>query len=334
MIVTSPLWLMLLPVALLPLFAGFFDEQRYPSLEGVASDALSRAFDWGIRLAGTTAIASLLLGNAGIAIAEQTIERHGEGAHIVLLIDRSSSMDNTFAGRQPSGREESKSSAARRLLKEFVADREHDRFGIAAFSTSPMVILPMTDHKDILFAAIDAMDRPGLAFTDVGRGLALALKMHEQDTSNAARAIVLVSDGAAVIGRRLQEKLRESFAKQPVRLYWLFLRTAGTRGIFDPPADGEQDTPQVLPERHLNKFFESLRIPYKAFEAENPSAIGTAIEEISRLERMPISYSERTPSKDMSFWAYLTAALLLGLLLASKLFERKISYGDVRHAGA
>lgn len=330
MMFTSPLWLLALPLALMPLMASVLDEQRYPSFADLGNDPLSTALDWAIRLLGIVAIAALILGNAGIASREQELPRLGEGAHIVLLMDRSSSMDNTFAGRQPSGEEESKSEAARRLLKAFVADRAHDRFGIAAFSTAPMVVLPLTDHKDILFAAIDAMDRPGLAFTDVGRGLALALKMHNQDTSSAPRAIVLVSDGAAVIGRRLQEDLRAAFAKRSMRLYWLFLRTAGTRGIFAPPADGEDDTPQVLPERHLNKFFESLRIPYKAYEAENPTAVQTAIEDINRLERMPIAYTETTPRIDRSWWAYLLAFTSLLALAAVKLVERPISTTERR----
>lgn len=330
MIFTSPLWLLALPLALMPMLASVLDEQRYPSFSDLGDDPLSTAIDWAIRLLGVVAITGLILGNAGIASREQELPRLGEGAHIVLLMDRSSSMDNTFAGRQPSGEEESKSEAARRLLKAFVADRAHDRFGIAAFSTAPMVVLPLTDHKDILFAAIDAMDRPGLAFTDVGRGLALALKMHNQDTSSAPRAIVLVSDGAAVIGRRLQEDLRAAFAKRSMRLYWLFLRTAGTRGIFDPPGDGEEDTPQVLPERHLNKFFESLRIPYKAYEAENPTAVQTAIEDINRLERMPIAYTETTPRIDRSWWSYLLAFTALLALGAVKLFERPISMTERR----
>ncbi|HPG89445.1 MAG TPA: vWA domain-containing protein, partial [Hyphomicrobium sp.] len=207
-------------------------------------------------------------------------------------------------------------------------------FGIAAFSTAPMVVLPLTDHKEILFAAIDAMDRPGLAFTDIGRGLAMALNMQERDPSYASRAIVLVSDGAAVIGRRLQERLRTEFARQPVSLYWLFLRTEGTRGIFDVPASGEEDTPQVLPERHLNKFFASLRIPYKAFEAENPEAVATAIEEISKLERMPIAYPERVPQKDLSHLSYAIAFLALLLLLLAKLAERNIAASGARYANS
>lgn len=321
---TTPLVLALLPLALLPLWASPQAEQSYPSLADFETDPLSSAIEWLLRIAGALAIAALIIGIAGIHRLGQTIEKAGEGAHMVLLIDRSSSMDNTFAGRAPEGGEESKSAAARRLLKEFIINRRHDLVGVAAFSTSPMHVLPMTEHKEAVLAAVDAMDRPGLAFTNVGRGLALALDMQEADLSPAARVIVLVSDGAAVIDRKVQEKLRAAFARRPINLYWLFLRTEGTPGITTVPEPGEEDTPQAMPERHLDIFFKSLGIAYRAFEAENPEAVRDAIQEINKLERSRITYFERIPQQDLSGRAYAVALAALAVLLAAKLAEVRL----------
>ena len=320
----TPWVLALLPLALLPLLLSAQRAQSYPSIEGIEADPLSVALDWMLRIVGSIAIVALILGIGGLHRLGRTIEKSGEGAHIVLLIDRSSSMDNTFAGRAPEGGEESKSAAARRLLKDFIVHRDHDLVGVAAFSTSPMHVLPMTEHKDAVLAAVDAMDRPGLAFTNVGRGLALALDMQEADPSPAARVIVLVSDGAAVIDRKGQETLRAAFARRPINLYWLFLRTAGTPGISTVPAPGEDDTPQAMPERHLDKFFKSLNISYRAFEAENPEAVSGAIAEIGKLERSPITYFERIPLEDMKAHAFAVAIAALVVLLAAKLAEVRL----------
>jgi mxaC protein len=325
MIFTNPLALYLLPLAILPLLLSAQKLEGYPSLTGFDADRTSQIVALTLRLAGALAIIGLILGIAGLALRERKIDRFGQGAHIVLLIDRSSSMDDTFAGRPPSGGQESKSAAAKRLLKNFVTERAYDRFGVAAFSTSPIHVLPITDHKNLILGAIDAIDRPGLAFTDVGRGLAMALDMTEQDVSQASRAILLVSDGAAVIARRVQETLRAEFARQPVHLYWLYLRTKGTNGIFETPPPGVEDTPQVLPERHLHKFLQSLHVPYRAFEAESPEAVKAAITEIGKLEQTPIVYAERIPQYDLSRWAYGLAAVALGLLLAAKFFERSVT---------
>lgn len=321
---STPAVLVLLPLALLPLLLSAQRPQSYPSIEGIEADPLSLAVDWLLRIAGALAVTALVLGIGGLHRLGRTIEKTGEGAHIVLLVDRSSSMDNTFAGRAPEGGEESKSAAARRLLKDFILHRDHDLVGVAAFSTSPMHVLPMTDHKAAVTAAIDAMDRPGLAFTNVGRGLALALDMHEADTSPAARVILLVSDGAAVIDRKVQESLRAAFARRPINLYWLFLRTEGTPGISTVPAPGEEDTPQAMPERHLDIFFKSLGITYRAFEAENPEAVGHAIAEIGKLERSPITYLERIPHEDLKARAFAVALAALLVLLLARLAEARL----------
>lgn len=321
---STPMVLLLLPLALLPLLRSAQVPQNFPSIEDIETDPVSVAVDWVLRLAGALAITALILGIGGLHGLGRTIEKTGEGAHIVLLIDRSSSMDNTFAGRAPEGGEESKSAAARRLLKDFILRRQHDLVGVAAFSTSPMHVLPMTEHKEAVLAAVDAMDRPGLAFTNVGRGLALALDMQEADTSPAARVVVLVSDGAAVIDRKVQDALRTAFARRPINLYWLFLRTEGTPGISSVPAPGEEDTPQAMPERHLDRFFKSLGISYRAFEAENPEAVGHAIAEISKLERSPITYTERIPHEDLKGRAFAVALVGLLILLAAKLAEVRL----------
>jgi mxaC protein len=324
----TPMALALLPLVLLPLIFAVQKSQGYPSLAAVVTDPLSRATDIGLHVLGNLSIAALILAIGGLHLKGQTIERVGEGAHIVLLLDRSSSMDDTFAGRPPGEGEASKSAAARRLLRDFIARRPHDRFGVAAFSTLPMPVLPITSHTDAVLAAVDAIDRPGLAFTNVGLGLSLALAMHEADPTAASRAILLVSDGAAVIDRRVQERLRAQIAKRPVNLYWLYLRTAGAPGIFDAPGPDVPDTPQSLPERHLNLFFHTLKVPYRAFEAENPKAVADAITEIDKLERNPIHYQERIPEYDLSALAYGIAAGALFLLLLGKIAEVRLDAGS------
>jgi mxaC protein len=332
--VSHSVLLLLLPLAVLPLIYTAQDAEGYPSLGAVRADPLSVFVDVALRLLGALAIAALVLGLSGLHRLGQSIERLGEGANIVLLFDRSASMNDTFAGQAPTkSGEESKSAAARRFLKQFVTKREHDRFGIAAFSTSPMFVLPLSDHKDATLGAIDAIEQPGLALTNVGKGLAMALSMHDADILStqgadgglAARAIVLVSDGAAVIDRKVQQKLEAAFTKRPVNLYWIFLRTEGSRGIFDVPGPDDTDTPYAMPERHLNLFFQNLKIPYKAFEVENPAAVGDAVAAIDKLERRPMRYDERIPQKDLSVVAYGVAAVALLLLILAKLAEVKVS---------
>ncbi|MBP2148078.1 vWA domain-containing protein [Xanthobacter flavus] len=321
--VDHPALLFLLALALLPLAALPLRGSVLPAVALVPADGLSIAVSLGIRLAGALAIAALVLGLAGLNLKAREIERIGSGANLMLLIDRSASMDNTFADRAPGAGEESKSAAAKRLLTEFLVRRPRDRIGIAAFSTSPIPVMPLTDHHEAVAAAVAAIDRPGLALTDVGRGLALALDSFDATAGlGGARAVLLVSDGAAVIDPRVQAALRDSLKRAPVRLYWLFLRTVGSPGIFDKPRVPGEDTPQAMPERHLNLFLASLGVPYRAFEAGSPEAVANAIAEIDRQESQPIAYLERIPRRDFARLCYAIAAAASALLLAARLAER------------
>ncbi|MFC3694330.1 vWA domain-containing protein [Chenggangzhangella methanolivorans] len=319
------LWpLLLLALGALPFLASPLRLSPAPSDDVVPPDPLSAAIGVGLSVLGALALIALVLGLAGLHRRDQVVERRGTGANIVLLLDRSSSMDSTFANRSPDGKEESKSVAARRLLTDFAARRPADRVAVAAFSTSPMPIVPMTDRHEAVRAAIAAIDRPGLAHTDVGRGLALAFSMFDDASSESSRALVLVSDGAAVIDRRVQDALRDAAARDPVRLYWLFLRTQGSKGIYDKPPPGEPDVPQTYPERHLDIFFKSLGLPYRAFEARGAAEVSAAIKEIDQLEQRPTTYFETVPRQDLDWLCYWVAALASALLLGAKLLERRL----------
>lgn len=322
--VDRPLVLILLVLALLPFAAGPFRGTRVPALALAPADGASAALGIGLRIAAAGAIAALVLGLAGLHRREETVMRIGSGARLMLLFDRSASMDNTFANRQPGQGEESKSAAAKRLLMDFLARRPRDRIGVAAFSTSPMPVLPLTDRHDAVAAAVAAIDRPGLALTDVGRGLALALQAFEDNPAETTGAVLLVSDGAALIDPRVQAALRDAVRRQPVRLYWLFLRTAGARGIFDKPEAPGEDTPQMMPERHLDIFLKSLGVPYRAFEAGSPEAVAQAIAEIDRQEAAPMLHAERIARRDLDRLCFALAAGALALVTTAKLAERDL----------
>ena len=85
--------LALLPLAALPLL-------RLPSaaipcswLGLVPEDPVSRWLDRALRAAGVLTIASLVLAASGLHRPAYEVERIGRGAHMVLLVDRSTSMD-------------------------------------------------------------------------------------------------------------------------------------------------------------------------------------------------------------------------------------------------
>lgn len=315
-------WLLFaLLLALLPLYRAQLNSHAYTHNALLPADPLSTLIDWGIRGLMALAIAALILGMARLHQREHSVERIGQGAEIVLLLDRSRSMDNTFAGRTPNGDETSKADAARSLLDAFVDQRPNDRIGITAYSTAPLFVLPITDNRDAIHAGIQALSLPGLAFTHISKGLLMALSFFQDRPLTASRIVLLVSDGAAAIDTHREAQLRKLVKAYGIHIYWIFLRTAHSPGIFDAPDDPRKDNASAMPERYLHKFFNSLGTPYQAYEAESAEAMQRAIADIDRLEHAPIHYQAQNPRRDLSGYCYALAGLCIALLIAATRLE-------------
>lgn len=319
-------WLLLaLPLALLPLWRRNATEARYPWVEMLPHDALSDGLARGLRVLGALGIAATTVALAGPYHADTRVERIAQGAEIVLLLDRSRSMDQPFAGDPNSNwwstRSESKSKVARRLLSQFAARRAHDRIGVIVFSTLPIRIIPFTGRHELAQAAIGASDLgPGLAETDLGRGLLAALSYFQDRPYAGSRIILLVSDGGAEIEYEVGRQITQLMKRERVALCWLYLRSYGSPGLIAnaKQAGGTQGT---APEHQLHEFFQSIGTPYRAYNAESPQALEQAIEDVNRLTSLPIRYSEVLPRTDRSRGAYVLALLCSVVLLAAKWLE-------------
>lgn len=318
-----PWLLLLLPFCLLPLVGSLFERRGTAHLQLIQLNATTIWLNRLIRLLAIVAIASIIIGLAGIHILQQTVTRTGNGAHIVFALDRSASMDETFGGKTPDENEQSKAEAARRLLSQFVSHRPHDLFGVTGFSTQPFYVNPLTEHKSATQAAINSMETPGLAFTNVAKGLGMGLSYFKDQPHTGSRVIVLVSDGAATLDHRAQKTLREWFERYRVSLYWFFLRTENGLGIYSEPESHQDDNPKVMPERFLHKFFNTLSVPYKAYEVDTAESLQAAIDELDELESLPLVYEETIPRQSLSALFYLIALFGVLMLLLVKGLERK-----------
>ena len=324
--VAEPRFLWLLLLAPLPFVVSALRQASFPSLDGVPKDSLSSGLAFVLKTLGAAAIAAAIFGLAGPYQVAQSVKLLATGAHIVIVMDRSLSMDFSLDDDRAEGNQESKTQIAGRLLTDFVARSEHDQFGVVAFSSAPVFVLPITGHREAITAAIGAMMRPGIEGTNVGLGLELALRMIALDPNATSPAILLVSDGeyggAGFFRLSLQESLREEFRGANAHLYWLFLRAhKGGDDVFGPPSPGQEDTPHTKPERHMDMFFKSLGVTYRVFWADSPRAVQDAIDEINRLETRPVTYSEEIPRRGLTRFAYAIAAFTSLLLLLAKSLE-------------
>ena len=301
----------------------------YSSIGLVPVDPLSRWIDGVLRAVGAATLASLVLAASGLHRPAYEVERIGRGAHMVLLVDRSTSMDRPFAIRRANGagsggRHQSKGEVARELLSQFVAERRNDRFGMVVFSTFPIPVLRPTDHHEVVHASIAAGNvGRGLAETDIGAGLEQALQYFEGKPYTGARIVVLVSDGAGEISQTQRLRIAHRVRRLRVSLYWIYIRSARGPVIFDSTESGGATVAeQMSPERALHMFFSGMGSAYKAYTAESPEDLERAIADVNRLQNLPVRYRETIGRRDLSSECLAAALVGLALLLVAKLLER------------
>jgi mxaC protein len=327
----QPLWLVAAPLALLPLWRGMRQAaQPHPWLALVPRDPASTAIDLAMRTCAALAIAGCVLALAGPHESERTVERIGRGAEIVIVLDRSRSMDESFSRkrdgggfRESAGASESKAGAARRIVSRFVSQRSDDAFAVVLFSAQPLPVLPFTQHQDVILAAIDAIGiGRGLGNTDIGRAMLAGAANFDDRAYLGSRAMLLISDGGAQLDPDMRTRLADTLRRHRIGLYWIYLRGANGRKLrLDQRPAGSVLATAVtdeMPEQSLHDYFASLKLPYRVYEAEKPEAVQGAIDDFGRVEQHPIVYAEIQPRRDLLPHAAGGALIALLLLLATR----------------
>ena len=325
--IDRPWVLLLLPLCLLPLLSGPGAAIRYSAFLLLPEDRSSLVLEGSLRAAAVALFGSLLLGLSGPFVPATEVERIGEGAQIVLLLDRSRSMDQPFGGQSfdnplDNRGADSKGTVARRVLSQFVAERRNDQYAMLVFSTNPIQVLPLTDKPDPIQAAITAGNvGRGLTDTDVGNGIIAAAKLFNDLPYTGSRLVLLISDGGARLDLATRKEISNLLKLNRVALYWIYISSRNS-----PAPGSEVDgnlSEATAPARTLHAFFNTLETPYRLFDAEDPDVLATAIAEVNQLQSLPIRSFDVVPRKDIAGIFYALALALLSVLLAVELLERR-----------
>lgn len=324
----APWALLLLPLALLPLLRRRRDSLTFPWVAWLPVDRTGRVVRVAWSLLALVALASLVFALAQPGRPETHVQRVGEGAEILVLLDRSRSMDDTML---PSNwrkldptvllhhRGRQKSAVARELLSKFVAQRPEDRFSLMYFSNRPLSVVPFTEHVEVMQAGIAAGGTGrGIADTDVGRALRAGIEAFDDRAYSGSRIIMLVSDGGAHLDEATSDGIRAGLARNRIALYWLYLRSYNSARL-----DSQDTRWDNAPEMALHRFFKTLHTPYRAYEAEAPEDLAKAVADVGRQQNLPLEFSERVPRQDYSRrFIVLAAGACFGLLLLRSLMVR------------
>ena len=322
-----PVLLALLPLALLPLLRRRADTLPFPSLFWLPLDRLGRVLAALGRALAVAAMAALVVGLAGPGQSGAQVLRTGRGAELLILLDRSSSMDAVAHLNGVSNARfsvtESKAEIVRRLLSEFVARRPDDRFAFMPFGTQPFPVVPFTRHGELIQAGLAAAGiGRGLPDTRLDRGLLAAIDAFRGRPYSGSRIIVVVSDGGAVLDAPTRRRIAEGLAHERIGLYWIYIRSGPNSPSLVGDADGQAPLGayESTEELALHRFFQTLETPYRLFQTDDAQAMSQAIAEIDRQQNFPLSFHERVPRRDFSGACFaLALAACAGLLAVQAL---------------
>ncbi|SDK73024.1 mxaC protein [Methylophilus rhizosphaerae] len=311
MMILNPWAFALLPITLLPFWLKGHQGKFYSWLEIMPEDALSDRLNLAVKIITALLLLSIVIALAAPRGSDEQVQRAGKGAQTVMVIDRSVSMDHPFAGDSSGHVAEIKSAAARRIITRFIDSRPNDMMGVVGFTNSALYGIKITTNRDAIHAAIVAATSPSLNQTNIGAGLTEAVGLFDNIQSSGSRAVILLSDGAGKLSPRVKYLLSERLKSRKLGIYWIMLREPGEASIFSKEEYEEGRTPNSIV---LHKYFQSLGLKYKAYEADDSESLQSAINDIDSREKKAIKYYETIAGYDYSR-VFMIIALVLALLL-------------------
>ncbi len=310
----SPYWLLLLPLMLLPFLVSVSDKFLISNIKIFHEDSFSNKISLLTKIIISLIIIISILILANPWTNSSSITQVGKGAQLVFVIDRSVSMAKPFIG-DDNNKSEIKSVATRRILKSFIKNRPLDMLGIVGFSNSALYGSKITKNRDYTYAAIDAATRSSVNQTNIGSGISSGLFMFNEIETTGSQALVLLSDGAGKISKRVKNRIAKIFSEKKINLYWIIIKEPNDVSLFSGNTYAEGREPTVI---KLDLFFKSLNTEYKAYEAENPDALSTAIKDIDSKEKNPIKIEKDIPGKNYNPFLLKILLVLLTIILLIK----------------
>jgi Ca-activated chloride channel family protein len=277
------------------------------------------------------AIGLLIAACAGPQIQRQVGEETREGVAIQLLVDISSSMEQSLAADD--GERMSRLEATKRVVEQFIRHRPDDLIGLITFARYADTLSPLTYGHDALVEIVrelDIQERPTEDGTGYGDALALACARLDQmgqwqsaagkrtaDPSATVRSkvVVLLTDGENNCGLHLPEEAAGLAEKWGIRFYAISMKDDQRGSTLERRNDdqGLTDAEKLL--RHL-----ADETGGAYWKIGNATHLQEVYEQIDHLETSEIKTTILYHSEISPLFQYL-ACVAFGLLLAERIMR-------------
>jgi Ca-activated chloride channel family protein len=296
LILANPIWLLALPLAILPWIIFRWRGRRYAlRISDLKTFKKSAAVSIGIKAYGGVALRSIAIALVVLALARpQSVDRpssrSNEGIDIVLAVDTSGSMralDFELKGERVDRLE-----VVKEVIGKFVEQRIDDRIGMVVFGTEAYTQVPLTLDHQVLHAFL-RRSKIGMAgdSTAIGDALATATK-RVKDVDAKSRIVILLTDGTNTAGKVDPRTAAKAAASVGVRVYTIGV---GSNGMVPMPVQGFfgetiQNVEVELDEALLKEIADTTNGKY--FKASDTEALVNVYKAIDELEKRKIEQND------------------------------------------
>jgi len=239
------------------------------------------------------------------------------GRDLMLAIDISPSMEEK--DMQLKGSQVTRLRVVKKVVSEFVKNRDGDRIGLILFGSEPYVQSPLSfDTVTVNTLLQEAYLGMAGNATAIGDAITLGVKRLKQRPEQS-RVLILLSDGANTAGEIPPEKAAQFAAQENIKIYTVGIGADemiqrsffGSRKV-NPSADLDEDMLKQLAELTQGQYF-------RARNTQELTAIYQLINELEPVEQETRSYR---PTKALYYWFLCFSLLTYSVLFIQNAFSK------------
>lgn len=318
------LWLLAVPVLLVALYVwrcikGSSPHLRVSSLSPLAGKGgtLLQLLSHLPMALFTAAMVLMVVALARPRSSSQVEKVDSEGIDIIFAMDVSTSMlARDFTP--------DRISAAKDIAIEFISQRPSDRMGIVVFAGESYTQCPLTTDRATLINLMKEVQTDLIEDgTAIGNGLATAVA-RMMDSDAPSRVVILLTDGVNNSGEIAPETAAEIAKTYNVRVYTIGVGANGEAPypVMTPWGVEVRKVPVEIDEALLQKIAEATGGKY--FRATDNTKLSEIYSEIGKMEKVRTTVDSFPVYKELYGGYALAALVCLLLLLALKLFIRRL----------
>lgn len=275
---------------------------------------------FGLRL---LALAAIITALARPQLGQMNESNEAEGIDIVVTLDLSGSMRALDLSTQEDI--VTRLDAAKRVVNDFIGEREYDRIGLVAFAADAYVVSPLTLNHDWLKRNLKRLELGEIDGSGTAIGTALGASVNRlRDHKARSRIVILLTDGENNAGTLSPIGAAEAAKTYGVKVYTIATGKKGRVPVPETDRQGRvlrdsEGRPVYRGRRDISNFDETeLRkiatmTGGKFFSATEDGDLERIYEEIDQLETTEIELRSYATFTELFIWPALAGLALLGL---------------------